>query len=173
MISSFFVLSPRGDTILSKMYRTRPEVGAHERSHTEAFFRRVKFWNDMQSSSSLLMNSSGMGSEFGSSGNGNVDAMGLGAGAGAGATLAGLEQGVSGNPIDAATASGGGAIGVEKLTYWGIEHPNNRLCIQLRRFTNWILKYLNLTFNNWYDEKEEKRSTPCIRNAGWYELFAH
>lgn len=46
MISNFFVLSPRGDTILSKMYRTRPEVGAHERSHTEAFFRQVKFWND-------------------------------------------------------------------------------------------------------------------------------
>jgi len=33
--------------ILSKMYRTRPEIGAHERSHTEAFFRRVKFWNEM------------------------------------------------------------------------------------------------------------------------------
>ncbi len=41
------MLSPRGDTILSKMYRTLPEVGAHERSHTEAFFRRIKFWNDM------------------------------------------------------------------------------------------------------------------------------
>lgn len=50
MISSFFVLSPRGDTILSKMYRTRPEVGAHERSHTEAFFRKIKFWNEMQQS---------------------------------------------------------------------------------------------------------------------------
>eukprot|EP00553_Chaetoceros_curvisetus_P006592 CAMPEP_0204616272 /NCGR_PEP_ID=MMETSP0717-20131115/3554_1 /ASSEMBLY_ACC=CAM_ASM_000666 /TAXON_ID=230516 /ORGANISM="Chaetoceros curvisetus" /LENGTH=470 /DNA_ID=CAMNT_0051629449 /DNA_START=69 /DNA_END=1481 /DNA_ORIENTATION=- len=47
MISSIFVLSPRGDTILSKMYRTLPEVGAHERSHTVAFFRRIKFWNDM------------------------------------------------------------------------------------------------------------------------------
>lgn len=31
------------------MYRTRPEVGAHERSHTEAFFRKIKFWNDMSS----------------------------------------------------------------------------------------------------------------------------
>jgi AP-4 complex subunit mu-1 len=31
------------------MYRTRPEVGAHERSHTEAFFRRIKFWNEMHS----------------------------------------------------------------------------------------------------------------------------
>jgi AP-4 complex subunit mu-1 len=47
MISSIFVLSPRGDTVLSKMYRTRPEVGAHERSHTEAFFRKIKFWNSM------------------------------------------------------------------------------------------------------------------------------
>ncbi|GFH51148.1 AP-4 complex subunit mu-1 [Chaetoceros tenuissimus] len=32
------------------MYRTRPEVGAHERSHTEAFFRKIKFWNEMQQS---------------------------------------------------------------------------------------------------------------------------
>ena len=47
MISEFFVLSPRGDTIIAKQYRNdRGEVGAHERSHTEAFFRRVKFWND-------------------------------------------------------------------------------------------------------------------------------
>lgn len=48
MISEFFVLSPRGDTILAKQYRNdRGDVGAHERSHTEAFFRKVKFWNDM------------------------------------------------------------------------------------------------------------------------------
>ena len=45
MISSFFVLSPRGDTILSKMYRTPTDLSAHERSHTEAFFRKIKFWN--------------------------------------------------------------------------------------------------------------------------------
>lgn len=45
MITSFFVLSPRGDTILSKMYRTPTELSAHERSHTEAFFRKIKFWN--------------------------------------------------------------------------------------------------------------------------------
>ena len=50
MITSFFVLSPRGDTILSKMYRTRPEINAHERSHTEAFFRKIKFWNEMNNS---------------------------------------------------------------------------------------------------------------------------
>mmetsp|Transcript_3205 Transcript_3205/g.3540 ORF Transcript_3205/g.3540 Transcript_3205/m.3540 type:complete len:494 (+) Transcript_3205:257-1738(+) len=46
MISNFFVLSPRGDTIITKTYRTRPNVGAHERSHLEAFFRRIKFWDD-------------------------------------------------------------------------------------------------------------------------------
>lgn len=56
MITSFFVLSPRGDTILSKMYRTRPEVGAHERSHTEAFFRRIKFWDEMNNKDSALRN---------------------------------------------------------------------------------------------------------------------
>mmetsp|Transcript_24994 Transcript_24994/g.37956 ORF Transcript_24994/g.37956 Transcript_24994/m.37956 type:complete len:470 (+) Transcript_24994:36-1445(+) len=49
MISNFFVISPRGDTIISKDYRTdRGNVGAHERSHTEAFFRKIKFW-DMES----------------------------------------------------------------------------------------------------------------------------
>ena len=47
MISEFFVLSPRGDTIIAKQYRNdRGEFGAHERSHTEAFFRKIKFWND-------------------------------------------------------------------------------------------------------------------------------
>mmetsp|Transcript_44939 Transcript_44939/g.50388 ORF Transcript_44939/g.50388 Transcript_44939/m.50388 type:complete len:488 (+) Transcript_44939:78-1541(+) len=47
MISNFFVLSPRGDTIIVKQYRSdRGEAGAHERSHTEAFFRKVKFWDD-------------------------------------------------------------------------------------------------------------------------------
>jgi AP-4 complex subunit mu-1 len=47
MISNFFVLSPRGDTILAKQYRTgSTEIGAHERSHMEAFFRKLKFWDD-------------------------------------------------------------------------------------------------------------------------------
>ena len=40
-------MSPRGDTIIAKQYRNdRGDVGAHERSHTEAFFRKIKFWND-------------------------------------------------------------------------------------------------------------------------------
>jgi AP-4 complex subunit mu-1 len=47
MISTFFVLSPRGDTIIAKQYRNdRGDAGAHERSHTEAFFRKIKFWDD-------------------------------------------------------------------------------------------------------------------------------
>lgn len=49
MISNFFVISPRGDTIIAKDYRgDRGDVGAHERSHTEAFFRKIKFWDDME-----------------------------------------------------------------------------------------------------------------------------
>ena len=48
MISSFFVLSPRGDTILAKQYRSESNstAAAHERSHTEALFRKIKFWDD-------------------------------------------------------------------------------------------------------------------------------
>ena len=47
MISNFFVLSPRGDTIIAKNYRNeRGNTGAQERSHTEAFFRKIKFWDD-------------------------------------------------------------------------------------------------------------------------------
>lgn len=51
MLSNFFVLSPRGDTIIAKQYRNdRGDSGAHERSHTEAFFRKIKFWDEMNSS---------------------------------------------------------------------------------------------------------------------------
>jgi AP-4 complex subunit mu-1 len=48
MIRNFFVLSPRGDTILAKQYRNEKgrEMGSHERSHTEALFRKIKFWDD-------------------------------------------------------------------------------------------------------------------------------
>lgn len=47
MISNFFVISPRGDTILAKQYRTHSTAAdAHERSHTEALFRKIKFWDD-------------------------------------------------------------------------------------------------------------------------------
>jgi AP-4 complex subunit mu-1 len=55
MISNFFVLSPRGDTIIAKQYRINDrhgdgkEIGAHERTHTEAFFRKIKFWDEIGS----------------------------------------------------------------------------------------------------------------------------
>lgn len=51
MITNFFVLSPRGDTILAKHYRNESgkDMGAHERTHTEAFFRKIKFWDDSKS----------------------------------------------------------------------------------------------------------------------------
>jgi AP-4 complex subunit mu-1 len=69
MISNFFVLSPRGDTILAKQYRTNEyhhaaggpvedgmrEMNAHERSHTEALFRRIKFWDDYTNAPSSAM----------------------------------------------------------------------------------------------------------------------
>ena len=45
MIVNFFILSPRGDTVIAKTYRSQSGVGANERSHTEAFFRKVKFWD--------------------------------------------------------------------------------------------------------------------------------
>ena len=46
-IVNFFILSPRGDTIIAKTYRSKSgtSLTAHERSHTEAFFRKVKFWD--------------------------------------------------------------------------------------------------------------------------------
>jgi AP-4 complex subunit mu-1 len=43
MISNFFVLSLRGDTILAKQYQ---HVAAHDRAQTEALFRKLKFWDD-------------------------------------------------------------------------------------------------------------------------------
>ena len=45
MITHFFVLSPRGDTILAKQFRN-DGGGAHDRSHTEALFRKIKFYED-------------------------------------------------------------------------------------------------------------------------------
>jgi AP-4 complex subunit mu-1 len=67
MIRNFFVLSPRGDTILAKTYRNDKNEGAHERSHTEALFRTIKFWDDLPSTSS---------SSNTTNGNANTDADG-------------------------------------------------------------------------------------------------
>lgn len=53
MISNFFVLSPRGDTILAKNYRSSA-TAAHERSHTEALFRKIKFWDDLSEKAKVV-----------------------------------------------------------------------------------------------------------------------
>ena len=65
MISQFFVLSPRGDTIISKKYRSdhhnHDGTAGHERSNMEAFFRKVKFWNDDVDDDGINGNNSGGG----------------------------------------------------------------------------------------------------------------
>lgn len=69
MISNFFVISPRGDTILAKQYRTTAtELGAHERSHTEALFRKIKFWDDQQEEAANPTASGGGGGTAGGEG---------------------------------------------------------------------------------------------------------
>ena len=68
MISNFFVLSPRGDTIIAKRYRNDTgDAGAHERSHIEAFFRKVKFWDDRDGGEGTNSNDGGT-SSFGDNG---------------------------------------------------------------------------------------------------------
>lgn len=62
MISNFFVLSPRGDTVLAKTYRSKSGVRAHERSHTEAFFRKVKFWDGVAPGTPGMDTTLGLGS---------------------------------------------------------------------------------------------------------------
>ena len=62
MITNFFVLSPRGDTVIAKTYRSKSGVGAHERSHTEAFFRKVKFWDGVAPGTPGMDTTLGLGS---------------------------------------------------------------------------------------------------------------
>ena len=62
MITNFFVLSPRGDTVIAKTYRSKLGVGAHERSHTEAFFRKVKFWDGVAPGTPGMDTTLGLGS---------------------------------------------------------------------------------------------------------------
>lgn len=62
MITNFFVLSPRGDTVIAKTYRSKTGVGAHERSHTEAFFRKVKFWDGVAPGTPGMDTTLGLGS---------------------------------------------------------------------------------------------------------------
>ncbi len=80
MITNFFVISPRGDTVIAKSYRSKSGVGAHERSHTEAFFRKVKFWDGVAPGTPGMDTTLGLGS-----GDGNklsADALGGGSGEG-------------------------------------------------------------------------------------------
>lgn len=71
MINNFFVLSPRGDTVIAKTYRSKSGVGAHERSHTEAFFRKVKFWDGVAPGTPGMDTTLGLGSgKMSSSGEG-------------------------------------------------------------------------------------------------------
>uniref|UniRef100_A0A7S1FZ06 MHD domain-containing protein n=1 Tax=Corethron hystrix TaxID=216773 RepID=A0A7S1FZ06_9STRA len=86
MISTLFILSPRGDTILNRTYRSGCGKGsgsnvndgadggpssdlvvlaAHERSYAEEFFRRVKFWGQMTTGSDPSNGSGGMGGSDG------------------------------------------------------------------------------------------------------------
>lgn len=62
MITNFFVLSPRGDTVIAKTYRSKSGVVAHERSHTEAFFRKVKFWDGVAPGTPGMDTTLGLGS---------------------------------------------------------------------------------------------------------------
>ena len=58
------------------MYTTAPEIGAHERTHTEAFFRKVKFWDEMSQSkdgkASKGESGGGNGSSSGGDSNGHT-----------------------------------------------------------------------------------------------------
>lgn len=62
MITNFFVLSPRGDTVIAKTYRSKSGVAAHERSQTEAFFRKVKFWDGVAPGTPGMDTTLGLGS---------------------------------------------------------------------------------------------------------------
>ena len=83
MINNFFVLSPRGDTVIAKTYRSKSGVGAHERSHTEAFFRKVKFWDGVAPGTPAMDTTLGLGSgsnKLTPPGSGGGDMLGVGEG---------------------------------------------------------------------------------------------
>ena len=55
MISQFFVLSPRGDSIIFRDFR-----GDIPKTTTEIFFRNVKFWNGKQQEAPPVFNIDGI-----------------------------------------------------------------------------------------------------------------
>lgn len=84
MITNFFILSPRGDTVIAKTYRSKSGVGAHERSHTEAFFRKVKFWDGVAPGTPGMDTTLGLGSGGGGGGKTSGGDGGVGGGGGEG-----------------------------------------------------------------------------------------
>jgi len=48
--------------VIAKTYRSKSGVGAHERSHTEAFFRKVKFWDGVAPGTPGMDTTLGLGS---------------------------------------------------------------------------------------------------------------
>jgi len=48
--------------VIAKSYRSKSGVGAHERSHTEAFFRKVKFWDGVAPGTPGMDTTLGLGS---------------------------------------------------------------------------------------------------------------
>ncbi len=108
MISNVFVLSPRGDTIISKMYRTNPSIGAHERTHTEAFFRKVKFWNEMNNTNSSSSSHSKRNGESSSDGGKNNSGGGGGGGSSSSSHYSNVES--DGLMMMNATERGGGFV---------------------------------------------------------------
>ncbi len=48
--------------MIAKSYRSKSGVGAHERSHTEAFFRKVKFWDGVAPGTPGMDTTLGLGS---------------------------------------------------------------------------------------------------------------
>lgn len=48
--------------MIAKTYRSKSGVGAHERSHTEAFFRKVKFWDGVAPGTPGMDTTLGLGS---------------------------------------------------------------------------------------------------------------
>lgn len=65
--------------MIAKSYRSKSGVGAHERSHTEAFFRKVKFWDGVAPGTPGMDTTLGLGS-----GGNKLSADSLGGGSGEG-----------------------------------------------------------------------------------------
>ena len=93
--------------MIAKSYRTSDDVGAHERSHTEAFFRKIKFWDGIATPG--IADSTGLTPTGVTSGGGEADS---GADGGSGSAAA-----------DGAAGSNGGSGGGESTERKGDAPP--------------------------------------------------